>query len=107
MSEVAVELEEDSWPDFFPVGVPPKSAVPAEGEFFRLVRSNPPTLHVSSLHMKSIRNGTKSIVGKHFSVSMEHHSFQNLAGLRMQKLNFLQLLVIDSLLVVRSPPFSE
>ena len=43
MSEVAVELEEDSWPDFFPVGVPPKSAVPAEGEFFRLVRSNPPT----------------------------------------------------------------
>lgn len=106
MSEVAVELEEDSWPDFFPVGVPPKSAVPAEGEFFRLVRSNPPTPACFLSTHEEYPQRHKKYRGEALQ-SMEHHSFQNLAGLRMQKLNFLQLLVIDSLLVVRSPPFSE
>lgn len=43
MSEVAAELAEQTWPDFYPKGVPPKTAVDAEGEFYRLVRANPPT----------------------------------------------------------------
>lgn len=42
MSE-AEEIIEDCWPNFYPAGVPPKSAEQAQGEFFRLVKSDPPT----------------------------------------------------------------
>jgi hypothetical protein len=30
------------WPDFFPEGVPPEEAQPAQGEAFRIVRDIPP-----------------------------------------------------------------
>ncbi|HBU2975243.1 TPA: hypothetical protein MCV15_000752 [Klebsiella pneumoniae] len=43
MSEAAAEVFQDAWPEFFPKGVPPKTAEDAEGEFFRLVRVSPPT----------------------------------------------------------------
>lgn len=43
MSELATEVEEGSWPTFYPKGVPPKSAEDAQGEFYRLVRVDPPT----------------------------------------------------------------
>ncbi|MBS9797467.1 hypothetical protein [Klebsiella pneumoniae] len=45
MSEAAAEVFQDAWPEFFPKGVPPKTAEDAEGEFFRLVRVSPPTAH--------------------------------------------------------------
>jgi hypothetical protein len=43
MSEIAAEIIEDSWPEFYPKGVPPKSAEDADGEFYRLVKVSPPT----------------------------------------------------------------
>lgn len=35
--------QKSEWPDFFPEGVPPDNATPAEGDAFRLVVSIPPS----------------------------------------------------------------
>ncbi|MGJ7167351.1 hypothetical protein ABMZ84_17215 [Morganella morganii] len=50
MSELSMEKEDTmkdelgDWPDFYPSNIPPKTALDAEGEFFRLVECNPPEL---------------------------------------------------------------
>lgn len=61
MSEAAAEVFQDAWPEFFPKGVPPKTAEDAEGEFFRLVRVSPLQHNVFSLRMKSTRIATKNV----------------------------------------------
>lgn len=75
MSEVAAELAEQTWPDFYPKGVPPKTAVDAEGEFYRLVRANPRPQIVSFLPMKSTRIDIRNVVEKLFSACMAHLFF--------------------------------
>lgn len=62
---------QSDWPDFFPEGVPPDSAVPADGSAFRLVRNIPPSdSDFLSTYEESPRRQVKDdSIGMFFGVS--------------------------------------
>lgn len=62
---------QSDWPDVFPEGVPPDSAVPADGDAFRLVGNIPPSdLDFLSTYEESPRRQVKDDgIGMFFGVS--------------------------------------
>lgn len=88
----AEDVNEDTWPDFYPVGVPPKSAEEAHGEFFRLVRSDPPTPHCFLSTHEEYPNRYKKCRGEALQCVYGTSFYSNIQGASDTKAKFPEAL---------------